>query len=331
MSNHFKVSQSKVKTYRRCHRAYHNKYVEKLKRKRVKRPLMFGRIVHDMIDAYANGDDPFEVLDNIGIENMKLFAAEKEMYGEIVDDIGIIMEDYFQHWPERDLVYLRRNRRSAEHEFEIELFPGVLWNGKIDGVAKTPNKLKWLVEHKTFTRMPGEDERWRNLQSVTYIRALDILGWQPVDGTCWDYIRSKAPPRPGLLKDKSLSKKKIDTLPTAILAAIEAHGLNVKDYESFIVSMESNRPNWFKRIHTPVGKEVVDKVFADFENTVREMVDKHGKVRDMNIDRHCGWCDFEPLCRAELQGLDVDYVKKKEYYTDGKDYQEIGDEVEETE
>ena len=97
MSNQFKVSQSKVKTYRRCHRAYHNKYVLNLKRKRVKRPLMFGRMVHEMLDADANGDDPFEILDRINLDNMKLFASEREMYGDIVDDVAIIMEDYFDY------------------------------------------------------------------------------------------------------------------------------------------------------------------------------------------------------------------------------------------
>lgn len=322
----FKVSQSKVKTYRRCHRAYHNKYVEKLKRKRVKRPLMFGRIVHEMLDAFAGGDDPFDVLEKIDLDNARLFAVEKEQYGEIIADIRTIMTDYFDHWDERDLVYVRINKKSSEHEFDIELMPGVMWNGKIDGIAKTPNKLRWLVEHKTFTRMPGEDERWRNLQSVTYIRAIDILGWKPVDGTCWDYIRSKAPPRPGLLADGSMSRKNIDTLPTAVLETIEAHGFKAKDYKEFLVTIQKNRDTWFKRIHTPVSKDVVDKVFGDFEATVREMVEKHGKVKDMNIERHCGWCDFEPLCRAELQGHDVDYIKQKEYYIDDKDRQEIGDE-----
>lgn len=320
----FKVSQSKVKTYRRCHRAYHNKYVEKLKRKRVKRPLMFGRMVHEMIEAHAGGDDPFEVLDRINLENLKLFAVEREAYGEIVADVRTIMTDYFDHWPDEDLTYARIRGKSAEHEFEIEVLPGVLWNGKIDAVAWTPNKLRWLVEHKTFTRMPSEDERWRSLQSSTYLRAMGIMGWKVPEGTCWDYIRSKSPPRPGVLADGSMSKKKIDTLPTAIREAIEARGMSVEEAAGmapFIESIKPNRNEWFKRIHTPVSEEVVGLLFEDFLSTVREMTDRHGKVRDMNIERHCSWCDYEPLCRAELQGSDVDYIKGKEYYTDEKDSQ----------
>lgn len=326
MSDKFRVSQSKVKTKRRCNRAYHNKYVLNLKRKRVKRPLMFGRIVHQMLEADACGNDPFQVLDDIGLKNMKLFAAEKEMYGEIIDDIALIMEEYFEHYENSELVYVKVNGKQAEHEFEIEVMPDVIWNGKIDAIAKE-KRLRFLTEHKTFTKMPNDEERWRNLQSVTYFEAIDILGWGSVDGTIWDYIRSKSPPRPGLLRDGSMSKKAIDTLPSAIRATLRQHGLRLRDYDGFIVKARTNRPNWFKRIKTPVKTEVRKKVFADFLLTIQRMVNEHGKVSDMNIERHCGWCDFEPLCRAELEGSDVDYVKQKEYYVDDKAYQEIGDET----
>ena len=316
----FKVSQSKVKTFRRCHRAYHNKYVRGLVRKRIARPLMFGRMIHEMVEAHANGDDPFRVLTNIefDLELATLFTNEREEYGDIVEDARLIMTDYFTHWDDEDLDYIRRKGRSAEHEFEIEIMTDVIWNGKIDAVARTPNKLRWLVEHKTFTRMPGDDERWRNLQSVTYFRALDIMGWPPVDGTCWDYIKSKAPARPGLLQNGQISQKAIDSLPSAIIASIIENNEDPEAYEKFLHTIALNRRSWFQRIHTPVSRQVADLVWEDFEATVRRMVDDNGKSKDMNIERHCGWCDYEPLCRAELQGLDVEYVEQREYRKDDK-------------
>lgn len=318
MADEFRVSQSKVKTYRRCHRAYHNKYVLKLKKRRKSRPLTFGSIVHEMIEAFANGDDPFEVLEAINLRDAKLFASEREEYGEIVDDIHTIMTEYFKKWPEEELQYLRVNRKSAEHEFDIELMPNVVWNGKLDGFGKTPNRLKWLIEHKSFNRKPSDDDRWRNLQSITYFRAIDILGWPQVDGVCWDYIGSKAPAQPGLLADGSMSQKMIKTLPTAVEKFIDRHlpGGNA-DYSTFVKKTEQNYDDWFMRIFTPIHTEAVDAIFADFESTIRRMVDDHGKVRDMNIERHCGWCEYEPLCRAELLGGDIDFIKAKEYTTDG--------------
>lgn len=311
----YRVSQSKVKTYRKCHHAYHLKYVEKLRRKRKPRALMFGTLIHQMIEADANGNDPFEVLEAINLKDAKLFAAEREEYGEIIEDVGSIMGEYFDHWErEGSMRYLEIDGRSAEHQFEIEILPGVIWNGKIDALGEA-NKLRWLVEHKTFKRKPTDDDRWRNLQSVSYFRAMDILGWPSVDGTCWDYVWSKPPLRPQLLASGKLSQKKMDTLPSTVRSAIKSYGLNPRDYRDYIKSTEENRKQWFSRIYTPVSEAVKEEVFTDFINTVDEMAERHGKVSDRNIERHCTWCDFEPLCRARLQGLDYEYVKERQYET----------------
>lgn len=318
MSNVFKVSQSKVKTFRRCHQAYDYRYVQKLRRKRKSRPLQFGTMIHEALERHFNGDDALEYFEELrnDVAAMKLFAQEREEYGDILVDTKDIITDYLDHWADDGLRPVRKAGRGAEHTFEIELMPGVVWNGKIDAIAKTPNKLRWLVEHKTYTRKPNEDDRWRNLQSVTYFRANDILGWQPLDGCLWDYIKSKPPAIPAVLKDGTLSSKKIDTLPSTVERVIAEHDGNLGKVDALRSMAVKNRSEYFQRIHTPVNRAVADLVFKDFEATVREMVDNHGKCSDMNIDKHCSWCDYEPLCRAKLQGLDVDYIKEREF-TDG--------------
>ena len=318
----FRVSQSKVKTWRRCHYAYHLRYVERLRKKAKSRPLQFGTIIHQMLEADAEGDDPFAVLPRVLKEQGKLFAAEREMYGDILEDIRQIMSAYFDYWPEKDLKFERRDGKSGEHEFNIELFPGVIWNGKIDAIGRTPNKLRWLVENKTFNRKPSDDDRWRNLQSCTYIRANDMLGWPNADGMCWNYIGSKVPAKPGLLKDGAMSEKNIVTLPITVRETIKELGLKEKDHKGFIKRSEEHLSSWFQRIHTPVNTSVVDSVFEDFKFSILEMIDGHEKCKDKNIEKHCGWCDYNALCRAELEGNDVDYLKQKDYEsgkTDEKD------------
>lgn len=318
MTDQFRVSQSKVKTYRRCHKAYHYRYVEKLRRKRKSRPLQFGSMIHEALERHFNGDDALDYFDELrnDVAAMRLFAQEREEYGDILEDAEDIITDYIDYWDDRDLRPIRISKRGAEHSFEIELFPNVIWNGKMDFIAKTPNKLRWLGEHKTYTRRPSDDDRWRNLQSVTYFRANDILGWPSLDGCLWDYIKSKPPAVPGILKDGTLSTKKIDTLPSKIHRVIDEHDGDPGKTDALLAMAEKNRGEYFQRIHTPVNRAVADLVFEDFEATVREMVDNHGKCSDMNIDKHCSWCDYEPLCRSMLQGLDVDYIKEREY-TDG--------------
>lgn len=320
----FKVSQSKARTKRSCNYMYHLRYVEKIRKRTKSRPLQFGSIVHSMLEAHAEGDDPFDTLDEIAKENKKVFAAEREMYGELVDDIRQIMTEYFQYYPEKDLRFERRDKKSGEFEFNIDLahydpgLAGIIWNGKIDAIGKTPNKLRWIVERKTFSRKPNDDERWRNLQSSTYIEVVNVLGWGQVDGMCWDYIRSKPPTRPGVLKDGSMSQKNIDTLPITIRETAIEMKLNPKEYGGFIQRSRDDLSVWFQRIHTPVQPEVVKSVMADFLTDVRRMADEHGKVKTKNIGRHCSWCDYEGICRAELQGLDVDYIRQKDYYIEKK-------------
>jgi CRISPR/Cas system-associated exonuclease Cas4 (RecB family) len=313
MSKAYEVSQSKVKTYRRCRRAYWYRYVDRL-RKRVKsRPLEFGSIVHEMLDAFKEGDDPFAVLDATAKRNHNMFRAEREMYGDIIEDIRCIMEEYFDHYKDDGLSYVRIKGKSAEHEFRVNIDKDIILTGKIDAFARTPNKLRWLEEHKTFSKFPDEDARWRNLQSASYIRVVDILGLPPVDGVLWDYIHSKAPTKPPLLKNGTMTRKSMNTLPTRVLAAIDEYGLKRKDYRAQFDKAFENRRRYFVRVFNPVKERVVTAIFDDLITTAREMMDNHGKCKERNIDLHCSFCDYESICRAELQGSDVDFVKEREY------------------
>lgn len=311
-----KVSQSKIKVWRKCHQMYNYRYVMRLKRKMVKRPLMFGRIVHEVVEAYINGDDPFEVIDKISFDQEKLFTAEREMYGEIIEDMRLIMRGYFEHWPERNLKFLRVNKRNAEHTFDIEIAPDIILTGKIDAIADSPNKNRWLVEHKSFTRLPTDDHRWRNLQSAVYIRVVDMLGWfkRGIDGTLWDYIHSKPPTIPNILKNGTqLSSASVATVLPAVMDEIERLGLKKKDNEKVIAMAKESEKQYFIRIFTPVKPKVVDYLFASMIDTARDIAENGETKTDMNPDTHCEWCDFEPLCRARMMGNDYDSIIEREY------------------
>lgn len=324
----FNVSQSKVKYYRNCRQSFFYKHIEEIQPKRTKRPFTFGRIVHRMIEAEAQEEDPFKVLHQIEIDNLPIFTSEKEMYGEIITDIGIIMSDYFQYYndglrfiPVKDET---GELRFAEHEFAIPLddltkdrrFAGMLFKGQVDGLGKTPNKLRWLVEHKSFDKFPGEDERWRNVQSVVYVKAVRHLGWmRAVDGVCWNYIKSHAPTIPQLLKDGSrLSVKEVTTLPSVVRATLAINKLDpeLPEHVKLLAHADHCRTEYFQRIFTPINENVMESVWSGFLDTALEMRE-HQNRRDKNIGRHCSWCDYEPLCRAELTGGDVDFVKEREF------------------
>jgi hypothetical protein len=267
-----------------------------------------------MIEADANGDDAFKHLDKLIRSQGQMFASQRDELEELVRDVRVIMEDYFDYWkdaaPKDRLTFLRRKGKSAEHSFEVPLVDGIEVTGKLDAIAVNGEKRRCLVENKTFRAMPSEDHRWRNLQSNIYFwcaKKLDIA----LDAICWNYIRSKSPTVPQLLKAGGVSKKRLDTLPAALRAFSKENRLKLPP--RMIETAAANRKSFFTRIYTRENKDVVKSVVRDFTETAVEIAELSGKRQAKTIDRHCEWCEFEAICRAELQRLDVDYVIKKEY------------------
>jgi len=273
-------------------------------------------MVHDMLEADLKGRDPFRVLARYAKEQGKLFKAEIEEYGDIIQDVGDIMRAYFSYYKEDETEPIKYNRRYAEHWIELPIGEELLFVMKIDAFLRTSNGLRWLGEHKTFGRAPNDDDRWRNLQSCVYLQACHELGIEDFDGIMWNYIRSKSPTIPQRLKSGDLSTRSIDTLPSVVARTRDHYRLPTDgNAADLIAKAERNLGNWFFRVYTPVKSTVVAEVYGDFINTAIEMMEGHGKKKDRNIGMHCGWCDFEPICRATLTGGDADFVKEKGYVT----------------
>lgn len=286
-----------------------------LQKKKKKRPLVFGTIVHAVIEAELEGQDWEEVLDAIDLKDGKMFRREKEMYGDLIADIRDIMKDYFIHWGDQ-LKPVKFDGRRSEHEFRIELGDGVWFTGKVDTVGKAKG-MRWLVEHKTFSRMPSEDERWRSIQAAVYFRALEEMGFKPVEGILWDYVSSKPCNVPGqTTKTGRVSQARIDTLPSRLRRWIKEGGLDKKDYPKLIADAKANRSNRFIRLYSPVKPIVVDMIWDDFVDTAFEIRDFFGKKKDQNVGRHCSWCDYQPLCKAEATGSDLDWLIEREYQSE---------------
>jgi hypothetical protein len=329
------VSQTRVKTWRACQRQHYNRYTLKLQRKVKRRPLQFGTIIHQMLEAFHSGLDPFKVLKDVEKKNRRLFAAERELYGDIVIDARTIFSEYLEWYKGEKTHYIKYQGRQAEHELEVEIADGIIFVLKVDGFIRRADKLRFILENKTFSRMPNEDERWRDLQSSVYLWACDQLGLRRFNGICWNYIKSKPPTRPKLLKSGELSITHIDTLPSVVRDTIKEHGLKEKDYKVLLQRAKENIPTYFRRVYTPVNERVRDALFNEFVESSIEIAQDAEKPekkrkRVMCIGRHCSWCDFEPLCRAELTGGDISYIRRKEYEIRKKeDTDKVSDKVSE--
>jgi hypothetical protein len=309
----FKVSHSKVKTWRRCHKAYDYKYNQKLEPKRKQRPLVFGSVIHEMIEANANGDNPSIVLKKYRAETKKMFSAEVDDYLQIIKDAEALMEHYFSYYAKDNMKFIAIKGKLAEHEFEVPITKGIILKGKIDAFMRSKDKRVWLTEHKSHKEIPSEDIRWRDIQTATYYEVTGALGIKQVDGILWDYVRSKPPSVPELLKNGGLSKAKIDTLPSVYMDAIKEHKLNPKDYKEILDNLRGREENYFKRVFMPISSDLTALLMKETIQTAQEMQDRGKSDCTRNISRDCSWCSYEGLCRAELMGLDADFIRSKEF------------------
>lgn len=221
----YEVSFSELKTWRTCRQMYHYKYRENLE-PRLKSPaLKRGAWMHSLLEAYYKGEDWRETHRSLVKQFNELLEEEKEYYGDLPGECEYLMSLYEETYHDKPIL--------VEHEFKkfpISPSSRVLLKGRIDLVIEDPKRGIWLVEHKTASRIPNEDERLANPQVALYIPVVERILGTKIQGVLWDYIRTKIPKRKEskLLERRYLpaNEKIISQLLREVrIAAIEAKKL----------------------------------------------------------------------------------------------------------
>jgi hypothetical protein len=309
------VSFSRVKLWRRCHYAHHLKYHERLARKRRTVPLLRGQILGEMLDARAFPaiikKSPEQILKKYSKQYAQLWAEEQEKYGDVPGDMAKLFDGYSRKYANEGFEYL-----SYEEFIAMDLVKDIRFIGYIDKRVRDTNGRMFLMDHKSHRVIPNDDQRFTDLQKVFYVWAYnETNSTKQATGFVWDYIRTKAPTVPELLKDgKRLSMaKNIDTDYWTYLGAIKRHKLDVKPYLEFLAELKKRADTRYIRVTIPnPPKAMIQSVVADLKSTAIEL--HTSKSKDRNMTRMCpSDCDFYNLCRAEVSGLDADYVRKNEY------------------
>lgn len=310
MSDILVVSLSQIKSHRKCKQEHHYRYVEKIERRIKKVQLYRGSIIHDLIKVHIRGGDWEEEFEKFERKFNKLPDLRAE-YGDLDDEIWEIMSGYFSYYEDDPLKYL-----LVESWIDpvVPLVKGkTALGGRIDAVAEDSEGRRWLVEHKTHETFPTEEDRLNDLQTALYVWALRKNGWK-IDGILWDYIRTKPPAKPEVLKGGGLSKRKnIDTTYDVYLEAIKEHGENPDDYQDILESLKGREERFYRRVKLPVNEAIIEPIVRDAKRTSLEIYHLRGfPVR--NLTFMCSrWCDYYQLCTAELRGLDTSFIREREY------------------
>lgn len=319
-----KISNSKVSTWRKCHMAYHYKYHEHLRPKKKGIALRRGSIIHECIEAYDSGRSwrkPFNSFAKQFYE--ETFKEEIAEIGDIPRMVEELMENYQALYDEDGLTYL-----GNEVHFELPLMPGVVIEGYLDALVEDEAGCVWPKETKTYKRNPDYDFLLLNTQSALYTWAVMEMGYKP-KGTLWDIVRAKEPSRPAFTQKGEISKKGIDSTPYTVRKALREMGKDPKDYQDLIDKVSFD--DFFRRYPVRVNHTVVKGIMEDFKSTAREIQKQGHKLCDRNLGKGCSWCDYKPLCQAELMGLDTGYIRKKQFEIAEKEGRPDGQEDHETE
>ena len=316
-----KLSNSKVTTWRKCHMAYYYKYGLKLRPKKKGIALRRGSIIHECIEAYDSGRSWRKPYRNFAKQFYEeTFKEEIVEMGDIPRMVEELMENYQALYENDGLIYL-----GNELHFELPLMPGVVIEGYLDALVEDEKGAIWPKETKTYKRNPDYDFLLLNTQSALYTWAVTEMGYSP-KGTLWDIIRAKEPGRPQFLKDGKVSKRGIDSTPYTVKKALREMGQNPEDYEDLLAKVSYE--DYFRRYPVRVNPTVVKGIMDDFKSTAREIMKSGDKLHDRNLGKGCAWCDYKPLCQADLMGLDTEFIQKKQFEVVEKEGRPDGNEEE---
>lgn len=315
----FEVGFSKVRTYRYCNKAYDYAYNQNIQARRRPAAPFRGTILHKMLEAWENAGrgkpgkrTALAVLDEYGRKYARMFQEEREFYGEnFISDIERIFLGYLRTWSNDDWQVLR-----VEEEIRTPLTRNIEFVGHVDLRIKTlGDGRRWLVDRKSHKVIPDAEERYGNTQLMLYVWAWNRENPDRcVDGIIWDYLRTKAPTVPEVLKKGGLTQRMdLDTDVYTYECAIEDNKLDVRDYEEYLSYLEQRQEGrFFQRVPLPNPPQaVIGTVLEEFKQTATLM--HRLDVYPRNMTARCKQCEFWKLCKAELTGLNAEFTRKADY------------------
>jgi hypothetical protein len=329
------VSLSAVQSYRQCQQQYAYRYVEKLRRKDRGRALELGLILHKYLETYyqllkdkkrpSSAHKTAQLMASAEYSGSIRTSADhliavglpenaKEML-ELLPLAGRLTDRYFATHGESDAD--EYEILLVEEWINFDLLKGVRSNGKLDLYTRNRyTKRLHLWEHKSTKWLPSREYRLRDLQTTLYVEKLIASGMIPArpDAVNWNYIYTKEPTKPELLKNGTLTiRSNLDSTWETYLAEIKRLKLNPDDYQEQRERLQDREETVFFPRFEQVILADARILLTDYVQTVKEIkrsrrawAEKTRRpVRTLTMD--CDYCEYKDLCNAALlAGTDRD-------------------------
>lgn len=313
-------THSMLKTFRRCPKQTEYKYHMRLKPKVLGKPLRRGTWMHTLLETHYKGEDWREKHNQLTYAFADLFDEEKEAMGDLPTECARLMESYLWHYKEDPWII-----HDVEFTLETTFPNGAIYRCKIDLLIENKYGL-WLVDHKTHKKLPDFTFRLMDAQSALYIWCA-LRNKIPVQGFIWNYLRTKPPTVPTLIKSGARVSRwdKMDTdFPTAY-KAIKEFGIDLAPYKQKLRMLKSHRyqpdtmqqSTFFRRDILEKSPDMLKRVATENYHTSLRMheydFDNTDAVERV-VDRSCTYnCSYTDVCSLDLLGGNTTNLIKQRY------------------
>ena len=322
MTDEITVSNSQIKTFRRCRKAWAYKYIEKLEPKEKKRAPYLGNWIHRCLETYYKEGD-WKIGHNEYLKQWdSLFEEEREELskknGPLPDAVKRILFSYLWYWKHDGWKVL-----DVEYEFDLVVgsfsYKGVKVvvhvTGYVDLVVEDEqDDTRWVIDHKTTGNIP-EQNAFHAMDPQLLIYPVAVAKKHgSITGVQYNYIRSRPASQPQITKAGKISRRKIVTDYPTVVRFLKKEGFNPKDFSDFLRPLKKSSP-LMKRYRLPREPVVTKKILEDVIRTSRDIYAEREQTEHVRtITASCKMlCEFHDICRGELNGYDMTHLKKAHF------------------
>lgn len=333
-------SLSAYKAWQRCEQNYEYSYVRRL------RPIVRdlapqrGIIIHEWLAEFyrqlQGGKSAEEArtlaLTTIQEQKPKIDAAKTtaflagdhelaQEYDDLLPSVVRILGRYYHVRGKHDAQ--KYDVLMVEETVRVRIAPATVSTSIIDLVLRDRQTgVVWLVEHKSSGNIPDSSVRLRDFQTLLYATVLEQTRGIHVDGVLWNYLRTKEPTWPEVLKNGTLSRKaNIDSTWEVYRHAIQERGLDPAQYEDMRLRLEGREETVFFQRHEHIIVTDPTILLADYIDTAKVVKTKRrqweqGRARPLrSLSRDCNWCPYYRLCETVITGGDEEDIIRMRFTT----------------
>lgn len=288
-------SHNAIKTFQRCAKKWEYSYIDKIIPKEPSIAMERGHTLHGLLELqYQSPPFPLPV-------------------GTSQEDTDLLRR-YFAKWGAED-----DNWTILHIEEEFTFTVGVYSVKFIPDLVIEINGEVWIVDHKTTATIPDEWDPYNmtDFQHLLYVAGLRALGYN-VKGFLFNYIRTKPPSQPKLIKDGSriADVRRVDTDYGTLKGFAEEHDMmGDMDVIARLSILNNTADKFFQRHYLLVNDHAVKQMLDDVEGVLLNMEDAEALstyprhvIGNHGGSQACARCPYQTICHADLLGMNTDIV-----------------------